>query len=298
MSEPPAGCRICGATKLSTRYRLRRFDVYGCDDCGLLFRHPLPDTSELIEMYNDARYVESSYFADGRRRGSSSPEIGIFEQALADLADLAERGPLLDVGCGNGVFLDMARTAGWSVSGIEISERHANEARNRMGLDVRCGDFLEVGLPLGSFNVITMWDFLEHVLDPRQVLERTRELLAPAGVLLIFTIDSTSLFNMIGELLHRVVGPRSTPVLELLYDARHNYYLTPRSLTQVANRSGLSVERTRTHRAYLGRWLSEPASAFVVAGGFLVDLASTLVRRRYRRTIYCRPTTDPSSVQE
>ena len=312
-------CKSCGSERVRRRYRLRPFDVYACDACTIWFRHPLPDERELTAMYEDARYHESAYFQNARpgyRR--RAPEVRIYRRALADLDRLARSssgddpvsahdrlasgregrgavpGPgaaarrLLDVGCGPGVFLDLAREAGWEVAGVELSTRHAEHARTTFGLDIWQGDFLAAPFAPASFAAVTMWDFLEHVLDPRAVLAQARRLLIPDGLLLVFTIDSASLFNATADVLYRASGGRAVRPIELLYDARHNYYFTPLALTRLIESAGFRIERWRADRAYLGRWLAEPAPWYLVAGGFVLDLLSVAVGRPYRRTALCR----------
>jgi SAM-dependent methyltransferase len=306
----PPCCKSCGSKRVRRRYRLQPFDVYACDACTIWFRHPLPDERELTAMYEDARYHESAYFQNARpgypRR---APEVRIYRRALADLGRLVGEGDgghdarralpamggattaarrLLDVGCGTGVFLDLAREAGWDVAGVELSARHAAHARTTFGLDVWQGDFLAVPFAPGSFAAVTMWDFLEHVLDPRAVLAQARRLLVPGGLLLVFTIDCTSLFNTTAGLVYRASGGRAVRPIELLYDARHNYYFTPPALARLIETAGFRIERWHADRAYLGRWLAEPAPSYLVAGGFVLDLLSVAVGRPYRRTALCR----------
>ena len=286
----PTTCSSCGSPRLRRRYRLRHFDVFACDGCTMRFRHPQPSAAELRAMYEDPRYHESAYFHEP---GARSPELRIFRRGLADLAALVSPGRLLDVGCARGSFLALARERGWQAEGVELSTRHAAHARAR-GFPVWEGDFAAAPFAAGSFQAITMWDFLEHVNEPRTVLATARRLLAPDGVLLIFTIDSTSLFNLAGDALFRISGGRAVRPLELLYDARHNYYFTPSALARLLDDAGFRAERWRADRAYLGRWVSEPAPWYLFAGGFLVDLVSLLVGRPYRRTVYCRHRDVPS----
>jgi 2-polyprenyl-3-methyl-5-hydroxy-6-metoxy-1,4-benzoquinol methylase len=75
-------------------------------------------------------------------------------------------GHLLDIGCGPGFFLDVARAHGWQVSGVEISTSAAEYARHAVGLPVVTGSIESVALPRGSVDMVTMWDVLEHVPDP------------------------------------------------------------------------------------------------------------------------------------
>ncbi len=295
----PTGCPVCGSPRIARRYRLRRFDVLACDACTLRFRHPLPTADELRAMYDDPRYHESAYFEAPSPR---SPELRIFRRGLADLAELvrgaggkggAAPGRLLDVGCARGTFLGLARDAGWQAEGVELSHEHVVHARGR-GFTVWEGEFASAPLTAGSYDAITMWDFLEHVNDPQATLAAARRLLAPAGVLLVFTIDGASLFNLVGDALWRASGGRAGQPLELLYDARHNWYFTAASLARLLEGAGFRAERWRADRAYLGRWVSEPAPWYLLAGGFVVDLASLAVGRPYRRTVYCRPHPTPA----
>jgi len=279
-----AACPTCGSARLRRRYRLQRFDVIACEACTAQFRDPQPDADELRAMYEDARYHASAYFDEPDAR---SPELRIFRRGLADLAELAPPGRLLDVGCARGSFLALARDAGWEAEGVELSVRHAAIARAR-GFTIYEGDVVRASLEPGRFQAITMWDVLEHVGDPRAVLATMRRLLAPAGVLLIFTIDSTSLFNVAGDAVFRASGGRMRRPLELLYDARHNHYFTRTALLHLLADGGFEAVRWRVDRAHLGRWVSEPAPWYLFAGGAVVDVVSLLVGRPYRRTVYCR----------
>jgi SAM-dependent methyltransferase len=294
--DVPRVCVSCGGDRLHLHCHLARFDVYTCERCTIRFRHPLPDARELVEMYEDERYHESAYFQNAHEGyRESSPEIRIYRRALADLAALvpaaAADSPttrrLLDVGCATGIFLDLARADGWDVAGVELSARHAAYARDAFGLEVWQGDFLAAPFPPGSFAAITMWDFLEHVLDPPAVLAQARRLLVPGGVLMIFTIDTSSLFNAAGDLLHSLSGGRVARPLELLYDYRHNYYFTYEALARLLAAESLRVVRWRADRAYLGRWLAEPAPWILRAGGSVLDLVSFAIGRPYRRTAFC-----------
>jgi hypothetical protein len=78
-----------------------------------------------------------------------------------------------------------------------------------------------------------------------------------------------------------------TRPLELLYDKRHNHYFTARTLRTLLARHGLAVAHAATHPAHLDRWLSEPASRFVLAGASVIDALSVPLGRPYRQLLYC-----------
>ena len=291
MTEPPDHCPCCGESAPVHAHSLRAFDVYRCGACTLRFRHPLPRAEELRGMYEDTAYVGGTYFENSQRDyRRDTPEIRIYLQVLQELRRHAPGDRLLDVGSGPGVFLDLAREAGFRARGVELSDPHVRHARATFGVEVWQGDFLEAPSLPASYDAITMWDFLEHVLDPIAVLDRAHQLLKPGGVLVIFTIDSTSLINRIGAALHRFTGSRVSQPLELLYDAHHNWYFTRQSLERLIVAQSFQIDRWYGHRAHLGRWLNEPASPLVVYGGMLLDVASFAVGLPYRRTALCRPT--------
>jgi len=288
-------CPICGSPGVrDTLYRLASFDVIRCGSCGGLQRDPLPSAAEMESYYRDPSYIDGSYFA-GDTVGSRhpGPETLIFGEALDRLAEqrasrgLGAGGRLLDVGAGSGAFLQLARARGWEADGVELSPELAGRAAARSGARVVVGDFPSVPLPEPVYDVVTMWDVLEHTADPGAFLDRARSLLAPGGILLVFTIDAASLFNTVADLAWRATMHRLVRPLELLYDKRHNHYFSARTLATLIRRHGLRIEHTAVHRAHLGRWLSEPVAAFVLAGAGIIDLLSFPLGRPYRQLLYC-----------
>jgi 2-polyprenyl-3-methyl-5-hydroxy-6-metoxy-1,4-benzoquinol methylase len=286
-----AACAVCGSTRpRPSLYRLRAFDVVRCADCGALQRDPLPSKEEMEGYYSDPSYITGGYFAAGGREG---PEAPIYRAALSFLAGRRRQagqppaGRILDVGAGAGTFLELARADGWDATGVELSPDLAARAEARTGACVMRGDFLEVTLEKAAFDAVTLWDVLEHTIDPGAVLDRARDLLAPGGVLVVFTIDAASLFNVVADFAWRTTLGRVAGPLELLYDKRHNHYFTARTLRTLLARHGLKIENTETHRAHLGRWVSEPVSPVVLAGAEVIDLLSVPFGRPYRQLLYC-----------
>jgi SAM-dependent methyltransferase len=98
-------------------------------------------------------------------------------------------GALLDVGCATGVFLDGMRAEGWRVQGVEPSEHAARYARDRFGLDVYQGSLEAAGFPPASFDVVTLWDVLEHVFSPTATLREIARILKPNGSLVFSVPD-------------------------------------------------------------------------------------------------------------
>ena len=116
----------------------------------------------------------------------------------------AAPGRLLDIGCSAGFFLDEARRAGWSVSGLEKSADTAALARALHDVDVTVGTLgQDDSLPSASFDVVTLWDVIEHVPEPLATLRRAHNLLSRDGVIAIQTPNIGGLFPRMSYLVAR-----------------------------------------------------------------------------------------------
>jgi 2-polyprenyl-3-methyl-5-hydroxy-6-metoxy-1,4-benzoquinol methylase len=171
-------CPVCGAADAERVVTLAGGPLRRCR-CGHAFLEiTAPD--ELETIYNDhyAGFRDDPVF----RRAATR----VLTDDVRPL--VAPPARLLDVGCGNGEFLRVARDAGYRVCGIDISAASADLVR-RHGIDVRVGDLRAPGVFRDDerFDLITFWDVVEHLPDPRSFLARARELLAPGGHVLVKT---------------------------------------------------------------------------------------------------------------
>ncbi|MGD1997007.1 MAG: class I SAM-dependent methyltransferase [Anaerolineae bacterium] len=207
--------------------------IVQCHRCGLVYANPRRDDSLILETYEaveDSLYVEER---EGR--------VLTFEHHLRPLERLT--GPpdgraLLDVGAYTGVFVEIAARHGWEAWGVEPSRWAAARARKR-GLRVIQGTSATADLPEGAFDVVTMWDVIEHLTDPLEELRHAHRLLKPGGLLAVHTID-------IGSPFARVMGSRWPWLMEM-----HLYYFTRRTLQMMLEKAGFSVHRVRAQGRYL-----------------------------------------------
>jgi SAM-dependent methyltransferase len=144
------------------------------------------------------------------------------------------RGPLLDVGCGGGLFLGMMRERGYRVTGLDFSREAAAMAWKRQQAPAVCGDLAHAPLRAGSFAGITMFHVLEHVHDPRAYLVAARDLLAPDGRLVVQVPNAASWqFRLLGRRWSGVDVPRH------LFDFRG------RDLEKLLEACGMEVVRRK-----------------------------------------------------
>ncbi|MHB9091376.1 MAG: class I SAM-dependent methyltransferase, partial [Chloroflexota bacterium] len=144
--------------------------------------------------------------------------------------DLAEPR-LLDVGCGAGLFLRQAQTAGWQARGIEPSASAVAYARGRFGLEIHLGTLADAPLAGETFDIITLWHVLEHTPDPVATLRQGAGLLAPGGMLLVAVPNFGSLEALLfGRRWYSLDAPR------------HLYDFVPATLEALLAKAGLAVE--------------------------------------------------------
>lgn len=168
-----------------------------CPKCGLECILPQPDDQTLAEIYN------SSYFA--HYQSEQSPEVvramkrATYANQLRrlPLGDSGERRLLLDCGAATGYLAELAKEMGWDAFAIEYSEFGASLCEKLLGQGrVFRGQVQEATFAAnleGQFSVITMFDFIEHVREPRTVLQWARRHMGPQGVLLLTTPQAGSL---------------------------------------------------------------------------------------------------------
>ena len=182
------------------------------------------------EAVEDPLYIEER---EGR--------VLTFEHHLKPLERLTgppDGRPLLDVGAYTGVFVDIAARHGWDAWGLEPSRWAVEQARAR-GLQMVPGTLDTADLPTTHYDVVTMWDVIEHLTDPRSALEKAHHLLKPGGLLVVHTIDIESVFA-------RVLGPRWPWLMEM-----HIYYFSRRTLRAMLEQCGFQVLSDRPQGRYL-----------------------------------------------
>jgi SAM-dependent methyltransferase len=168
--------------------------------------------------------------------GHDSPDFrwGFRKEAISKYK---QSGSLLDLGCSSGAFLEYMGSEAWKLFGIEMSDETAQAARDRTGAVVFTGNILDAPFPRESFDVITCFDVLEHLYEPRQIMARVAQWLKPGGVfyVLVPNIDSAE-SNVFRSYWHGLELPR------------HLFHFSPQSLQALAATAGLATESLETRR--------------------------------------------------
>ena len=242
-------CNLCGADDYAVVYPARYGDaqpdeimetfrssgdevlvdqLVRCQNCGLQYLTPRLKSDLIITGYSEG--TDEAFVSQNTAR----------ERTFAKSLDLIEKmrpqkGRLLDIGTAGGAFLGVANRRGWSVSGCEPNRWMAEWGSDHYGIDIRPGTIFEMGLPDEAFDVVTLWDVLEHTPDPQAVLKECRRVLRPGGLLVVNYPD-------IHSAVARLMGRKWVFLLSV-----HLYYFTPDTVRAILAETGFQVQRSKKH---------------------------------------------------
>jgi 2-polyprenyl-3-methyl-5-hydroxy-6-metoxy-1,4-benzoquinol methylase len=264
--------RQCCAVCDDEDWKLVRTEPEGqlvrCAGCKFLYVYPRPTAKRLKALYDD------EYFSHSDLASCLSFRIPVFQQCLRHLDLIAgDSRRLLDVGCGTGEFVGQALLQGWDAVGIESSRMAAEFASEHNHLPVYNAVLESAPFDTGVFDVVTLLDVLEHLLNPRQEMKRVHELLKPGGIAVV-RVPNT-LFHLAKAQVCSLLGI-SDSSLEMRYHLNH---FTPQTLSSLLRKVGfevLSVEvgapETKVHAA----WANPAAKRWYVMAAQLLHSITRL----------------------
>ncbi|MCM3881627.1 MAG: class I SAM-dependent methyltransferase [Vicinamibacterales bacterium] len=250
MSTTSISCAICGGTRTRRLYTKSGYDIARCVRCGLVYANPRAPRDIILGRYSRDYFWNEYLPALGIQDGTF--DLKWFDTRYAPLLGLL--GPaagrrLLEVGSGAGFFLKSAERAGWSVTGIELSEEASRFGRERLGLDIRGERAEAASVGAASVDAAVMFDTIEHLFDPRAVLTSVASALVPGGQLLISTPNFRALSRLLLGSPWAVLSP-----------LEHMYYFEEKSLNQLLGASGfVDVTFIRRHES----WIPQETMNFV-----------------------------------
>lgn len=238
-------CPACGSASMRTLFhgtdRLfettsKYFEVVECNECRLMRLFPQPTAGELNEYYPKNYWYApgkdtASQFEDFYRRLVLGDHVRFVEGTIASTT---AAGPLLDVGCGGGLFLRLLRERGHKVMGLDFSLDAAHTAWSVNRVPAMCGTLSHAPLRPASFSVISMFHVLEHLYDPVRYVEAAHSLLAPDGRLVVQVPNAASWqFLLFGQNWNGIDIPR------------HLVNFKEQDIVSLLNSCGFEVQRRK-----------------------------------------------------
>ena len=252
------------------------FRLVSCAQCGLIRQDPCLQWDSLKDYYPE-NYISyaplisqvPSWWKRLDRRYGMKKRVRAIKRVRAT-------GNLLEVGCGTGIFLEEAsRSNCWSLVGIEPNEKAAHYARTHLELPIHQGLFSEFSLPPDHFDIITLWNVLEHMDKPFREIRHAHDLLKKGGWL-VFSIPNLE-----------SLGASLFGSYWLGYDLPRHLYLFPKkTLKHLLEGIGFNLVDIRclagSHAAYslsLEFWSQDwPKHLFPLRPIFLKSFNSMVVR--------------------
>lgn len=159
----------------------------------------------------------------------------MFRDRLRYLPRARKNARLLDVGAAAGFFVEQARLAGWDAEGLEVNRWAAGYAREHLQVKVREGLLEEAGYADREFAMVTMWELIEHVPDPRALVRGVARILQPGGHLALSTPDAGSLAARLAG--RRWLGWKKIP--------EHVFFFDERTLRRLLEEEGFEIVSRR-----------------------------------------------------
>ncbi len=231
-SREISACCVCLSRESLPFIAKPPYEIVVCQGCGLRYLSPQPSPGQLEELYS------SEYFTSGDAKlkgyGDYVRDADNLRSTFRDRIGLLPSGAgrrILDVGAATGFFVEQARMAGWDAIGIEPSDWAATYARDVLGQPVQTGTLNGSTFAPDDFDIVTMWEVIEHLPDPRAVMSEIVRVLRPGGYLAFSTPDSGSLVARVWG--KRWLGWRKVP--------EHLFYFDLKSITTLLQHFHLRV---------------------------------------------------------
>lgn len=214
-----------------TSTNLATENIVKCQKCGLIFTNPRPKPDLLRSLYyegEDLNYIEQK-----------EERIKNFEKVIKFIETFSPNGDILDIGCGAGFLLYVAKARNWQVKGIESNRFFANFARTRLNIDVINRNVEEIDFKSNSFDVIVMWDALEHLTDPYLVLSKAYSWLKKDGYIFINIPNTDSMYA-------KILKSRWWFMVSM-----HLYHFSPSTINMFFKKIGFKYLRKKRHSQIL-----------------------------------------------
>jgi 2-polyprenyl-3-methyl-5-hydroxy-6-metoxy-1,4-benzoquinol methylase len=251
-------CNLCGSSSQVKLYNGRENKSYTyynngnyglivkCAKCGLVYSPNLDkDLEKKYQEVTDQDYLKSK-----------EARLETFKRDLLEIEKIKKIGKILDVGCGPGLFLDVARSRGWKGEGVELS-RWACECCKKLKLRVINKSLEKAGFKPHFFDVITLWDVIEHVDNPTKLLKQINKLLNKEGILVLNTPN-------IGSLFAKIMGKKWWNLMSM-----HIFYFDRNTITNILEKNGFKVIKIKSYSRvvilkYAIRWLKNHRVLFKI----------------------------------
>lgn len=175
-------CDICSSKNFSLIFESKDYitgtlqKIVRCRNCGFVYVNPQPSVTELKDFYPQTYYGKNPFFYE-------KIDVSFRFKQVRKL--LKKESKVLDIGCGRGLVLSRLKKIGCEVWGTELSEISSKYAREILGLNIINKNLEDCAFKKNSFDVVTMFHSLEHLIHPLKSVKEIYRILKPGGILII-----------------------------------------------------------------------------------------------------------------
>jgi 2-polyprenyl-3-methyl-5-hydroxy-6-metoxy-1,4-benzoquinol methylase len=216
-------CLICNSPELESLKGYEKHQLYQCKQCGFVFMIRIPTDAELQAHYGMYAYGNEQYL--------SPVTIDSFNILLDEFEKYRKNNLLLDVGCGQGWFLETAKKRGWEVYGTEYSDQAVKICTNK-GIIMKQGVLNPADFGNLRFDIVNSSEVLEHINNPLPELSNINSLLRSGGLLYLTTPNFNSYL--------RYKYKENYDIIEY---PEHLSYYTPTTLHNVLVKTGFKKNK-------------------------------------------------------
>ena len=199
-------CPVCKCTKINDYVEAYKFNMSICENCNLIFCNPYPNDNQLYTYYNSKmKSFENEFF-----RESFDNRVELFKPRVEIIKEYKIKGKLLDIGSAIGIFIEALsqNNTDFEITCCDMSKEACIELSNKYpSYEVINDNFLNIKSSL-KYDIISMWDTLEHIVDQNLLLNKIYNLLDDKGIFIFSTPNTNSFeWNIAGDKHVQILPP-------------------------------------------------------------------------------------------
>lgn len=241
-------CYLCGHKGLETAFYKLGHRILKCPSCGLYSLDFEGNYQKFLTTYYSKGFFTGGkhYRAYADYAGDKHTILHNMKKYLTVIKKYKKNGTLLDLGCALGFLIELVEKNGFSAVGVDVSEYAVGLAKKLVGEEkVILGRVEELETILNNqrehFDVVTMFDLIEHLENPKRVLQQISKILSANGLLVIQTGDAGSNWaKLMGKNWHFFAPPQ------------HFFFYSQKNLTELLKQAGFKVIKVQK----IGKWVS------------------------------------------
>lgn len=231
-------CPFCKNLKSKVIFKNRKYTLVSCAVCFLAYLAPMPTPTQIRKIY------QQDYFKNNKDLAGGYGDYQQMEKVLAKeskrkikfIKKYTDKNKLLDIGCGLGTFLKIAKSTGFNIAGNDISSYAQRVVKNELKVPFYPGEVFKASLPKESFDIVTAWDVFEHIPQVNETFQSVAKTLRPGGFLFLTTPNIKSWDSkVLGKYWY---GYKKIP--------EHLIFFSPESIKKLLKANGFNVIAVKT----------------------------------------------------